>query len=88
MKNTEKAEIVEAIAQYHSYGSKAIEEAFTLYNNYGWEYNQETFEEKVKGVANSRLQEINNFDFMYDADKEDWASNEVMVDWYNDIFNY
>ena len=87
MKNNIKAKIVETIAQYNTDWTKAIESAFEIYSQNWWNLNQEEFEVKIKWECNEKLQEIDHIDFMYDSDSERWASEEEMVEWYNNNVN-
>lgn len=86
MKTNEKASIIEAIAQYQAIGTQAIHNWFELYSQFGWELQEEEFYEKVVWVNNSNLQKINNINYMYNTDTEQWASEEEMAQEFDYIF--
>lgn len=80
MTTPKKAAIIHELAQYHSEGTLAIDSAYDMYVDNWGAMSYDEFHERID------IREIDDFGFMYDAEKDVWASNEEMAEYYDRTF--
>lgn len=79
--NKTMSDSIKSLAQYHSIGSEAIQEAFIVAKDILRK--DATFGEFYEKI---NIREINNINFLYSTDKEEWASDEIMIEYFTRTF--